>query len=449
VLGTGALMKTQPSSMLPGLDSFGAPRATPLLSVPIGLIGSQFPDLKPVQDALLGPSGTNKGVLRAFFPASVVNLVDAFTADDSNGKYAAAMMAAAKILQANGQGLPENASDLDVQDFLRKLRGHARTLLVAQALTGFITPGSPTVSQTGDPGSLMAQLTGAGVDDPAGVMDADYLQIVRNMGIQAGTAQYLAEHPNVDPWQAYNTLALTEPNTKTPSGARIPITQGSIDFYDANKNWINANPNAGPWFIPPAKPGDPINEIDRGAYDDQLANDLRVRQTPEEFVRSMYFKVAAQPYFNASDSYKYTLAQAKTTAQKDAITATWGRWQQDYLAAHPLFATELQTGSGSQRRQETIKEMRTAVNDPQAPQAWHTQSLKTLQDSWDTYNAMTIHYGADRKKSSQNQLEALKLEFDHWVNSYVLSHPEVEGYWDSVLKPESNLPDDTAAQSAA
>jgi hypothetical protein len=93
--------------------------------------------------------------------------------------------------------------------------------------------------------------------------------------------------------------------------------------------------------------------------------------------------------------------------------------------------------------------MRTAVNDPQAPQAWHTQSLKTLQDSWDTYNAMTIHYGADRKKSSQNQLEALKLEFDHWVNSYVLSHPEVEGYWDSVLKPESNLPDDTAAQSAA
>lgn len=449
VLGTGVLMKAQPNAMLPGLQEFGAPRATPLVSIPLSLVGSQFPDLKPVQDALLGQSGTNKGVLRAFFPSSVVNMVDAFTADDSNGKYAAAMMAAAKILQANGEGLPENATDLDVQDFLRKLRGHARTLLVAQALTGFLTPGSPTIAQTGQPGSLAAQLSGVGVDDPAGVMDADYLAMVRNMGIQAGTAQYLKEHPNADPWQSYNTLALSEPNTKTPSGARIPITQGSIDFYNANKQWIDSMPNAGAWFIPPAHPGDSTDQIDRNAYDEQLANDLRVRQTPEEFIRSMYFKVAAQPYFTASDSYKYTLAQAKTQAQKRTITATWNRYQQEFLAAHPLFATELQTGTGSQRRQETIKEMRVAVNDPQAPTAWHTEALKTLQDSWDQYNALATMYGADRKKSSQRNLDALKIEFDHWVNAYTLTHPEVEGYWSSVLKPESNLPDAIPAESAA
>lgn len=449
VLSTGPILEAKPSSMLPGLQEFGAPRATPLVTIPMQLIGSQFPELKPVQDALAGGSSMNKGVLRAFFPSSVMNLVDAFTAGDDNAKMGAAMASAAKILQANGQGLPENATDMDVQDYLRRLRGHARTVLVAQALTGFIVPGAPTAANTGKPGSLVAQLSGAGVDDPAGTMTANYLDLVRNMGIQAGTVQYLKEHPNADPWLAYSTLALSEPNTKTPSGARIPITQDSTDFYDNHKSWIDAMPNAGPWFIPPAKPGDPAAEIDRSAYDDQLASQLRVRQTPDEFVRSMYFKVAAQPYFTAEDSYRYELSQAKTTGQKRVIQSTWDRFQATYLAAHPLFSTELQTGNGATRRQATIKEMSIAVNDPQAPQAWHTDALKTLQQSYDHYSQLAIMYGKDRKATSVRQLAALKIEFGQWADQYALQHPEVDSYWDSVLKPEANLPAVIPAESAA
>jgi hypothetical protein len=443
-------MAAQPSSMLPGLQEFGAPRATPLVSIPVSLIGSQFPDLKPVQDALLGQSGTNKGVLRAFFPSSVVNMVDAFTTGDTDAKFGSAMASAAKILQANGQGLPENATDMDVQDYLRRLRGHARTLLVAQALTGFITPGSPTIVQTGGAGSLGAQLSGVGIDDPAGTMTEDYLNLVRNLGIQAGTVQYLKEHPKADPWQAYSTLALTEPLSKSASGARIPITQDSMTFFDAHQNWIQQLPNAGPWFIPPAKPGDPVTDgIDRSAYDEQLASGLRDRQTPEDFVRSMYFKVAGQKYFTAKDSADYELSQAKTAGQKRVITSTWTRWQQEYLAAHPLFSTELQSGNGSQRRQATIKEMTQAVNDPEAPQAWHTASLATLQKGWDQFDQLRTIYGSNRKSSSVRQLAALKIEFQHWATSYVLTHPEVEPYWDTVLKPESALPESIPAESAA
>ena len=449
MMSTGSILEAKPEQMLPGLQEFGAPRATPLVSIPMQLIGSQFPDLKPVQDALLGQSGTNQGVIRTFFPASVVRLVDAFTTGDSDAKFASAMASAAKILQANGQGLPENATDLDVQDFLEKLRGQARTILVAQALTGFIVPGAPTATNTSNPGSLAAQLTGVGIDNPAEVMSADYMAIVRQLGIQDGTLEYLKEHPQADPWSTYSTLALSEPLTKSGSGARIPITQASVDFFDSHQNWINGLPNAGPWFIPPAKPGEPESTLDRTAYDELLASQLRQRQTPEEFVRSMYFKVSAQPYFTAQDSYKYELAQARTVGQKRVIQSTWDRFQQAYLAAHPLFSTELQTGDGAQRRQATIKEMRVAVNDPEAPVAWHTESLKVLQNSYDRYAQMAIIYGKDRQAHSVRSLQALKLEFQNWADRYVLQHPEVEPYWRGVLSPEANLPDVIPAESAA
>lgn len=449
ILATGVMFQVKPEMMLPGIQNFGAPSATPLITIPLDVIGSQFPELKPLQDALAGPGGTKHGVLRAFFPASVMNMVDAFTVDDSDAKFASAMASAAKILQANGHGLPENATDMDVQDFLGKLRGHARTVLVAQALTGFIAPGAPTAINTGNPGSLAAQLSGVGIDNPAEVMSTDYLALVRNLGIQEGTVQYLKEHPNADPWQAYSTLAVSEPNTKSKSGARIPVTQASMDFFHAHQTWIGGLPNAGPWFIPPAKPGAEASGIDRSAYDEQLAVELRQRQSPDEFVRSMYFKVAGQKYFTAQDSYHYELSQARTAGQKRVINSTWQRWQSTYLAAHPLFSTDLQTGNGAQRRTATINEMRQAVNDPEAPQAWHTGNLRELQQSYDHYDQLRTIYGRDRKSSSVRSLAALKLEFSMWADRYVLQHPEVEPYWSTILKPESALPDQIPAESAA
>jgi hypothetical protein len=440
VLPVGATFQTAPSSMLPGFQRFGAPSFTPLVSMPVDFVASQFPEMASPERALLGDNGVNRGFLKAFVPTSVMNLFEAFTADESNSRFGSAMMSAAQVLQANGQGLPENATDLQVEDFLRKLRDHARTIMIAQAFTSTIVPGSPTAVNTGGGNSLAAQLSGVGIQSPTDVMSSQYRTLVRNMGIDEGTIEYLKLHPDANPWNTFSALAYAEPFSKSASGARIPITGESVKFYADNEQWMHDMPDAGPWFIPPQPPGTPqADQVDRQAYDALLADELRLRQSPEDFVRGMYFRAAGQSYFAAQTSYKEQLAKSVRPEQKRMVQATWDRWQQVYLAAHPVFASDLQTGDGRIRRAKTIEQMTAAVNDPQAPVAWHTPALKTLQNSFNDYQALNVQYSADRSNRMVRRKEALKVQFSDWVSRYVLTHPEVEPYWSTVLQPEANL----------
>lgn len=440
VLPVGATFQTRPASMLPGFQRFGAPQFTPMVSVPIDFVASQFPEMAGPERALLGQTGVNRGFIKAFIPTSVTNLFEAFTADESDTRFASAMMSAAQVLQANGHGLPENATDLEVEDFLRRLRDHARTIMVAQAFTATIVPGSPTAINTGPGNSVTSLLTGVGVESPVDVMSEQYRTLVRNLGIDEGTVEYLKLHPDANPWNTFSALAYAEPFSKSASGARVPITGESVEFYESNRNWMADMPDAGPWFIPPQHPGTPqADTVDRQAYDSLLADELRVRQSPDQFVRGMYFRAAGQTYFAAQSSYKEQLAKSSTAAQRRMVQSTWERWQQVYLAAHPVFASDLQTGDGRTRREDTIAQMRVAVNDPDAPTAWHTDALKTLQNSYDNFAALKTSYSVDRSSRNVRRTQALKVQFSEWVARYVLQHPEVEPYWSTVLEPEANL----------
>lgn len=439
VLPVGAMMQAPVQNMLPGFSGrMGAPSPSPLIGIPLEFVTNRFRELEPLQDAIAGGGGLNRGYARMIFPTQVMNVWEAAFGDEDNSqRYASAMMSAAAMMEAKGLGLPDNADAEELDRYLNRLKKHARTVMVVQAITGFVAPGAPSQIVTGDDGVLSA-ITAAGVDDPSQLLGEEYRLLVQQRGLEEGTAEYIARHPDDDLSDFVSPLAFTVGKTDTPSGALIPATQETLSFVDANEGWLAEFPDAGAWLIPPSQSA--IIETSSSAYTELINDKLRARRTPREFLLAMMFKEGSGDYFAMRDAFQADLLAADDDpAAKAQLTAIWQQHSSAYLAQHPLFAEQLQSGDGKARRERIIAELGVALYDPAAPQPWHAAGMRTMYEAWLEYRGEVSSLADDRRASARKKVERAKAEFQSWAELYVLDHPELQPFWQSVLRPESNL----------
>jgi hypothetical protein len=145
VLPTGVVFASQTENMVPGFNAeqTGLPSANPLVSIPMGWVASNFHELRPLQESIVGKQGVTQGGLTQFVPATLRRLWNVAGNENSNVQYASAMMSAIAVLEHNGHGLPPDATKNQLDDYIRRVRQHTRAILATQAFVGFITPGSP------------------------------------------------------------------------------------------------------------------------------------------------------------------------------------------------------------------------------------------------------------------------------------------------------------------
>lgn len=434
----GIMFQTPTDALLPGLNQrFGTPAFNPLVTVPVEFLGMLDPAFKPIEQALSGGTYSDRGVWEQVVPTQLLRFYNAFRGDEESSKqHASAMMAAIAQLEANDQGLPDDATPHQREKFLDKVRDHARIIVFAQALAGFISPGAPSALNASPEEGFL----GLGAEDPADVLNAQYLQLVRGLGLEAGTLEFLARHPQATIYDVVNPLPYTQSRSETLSGARIGVTTAAVEWYDANADYLSELPYAGPWLLPQEY----VNTGTRSevAYDQATALNLRSRLTPDEFLGNIKFKSASVEYFKQKGRFDDAIAVAQSRSDQATIEKLKARWEEYstlFRASHPIFDDELTSGEARQRRRKILDEMRVAVSDPMAPPSDRVVQLRTVMDLFDRYRAHLGVMSQDRSAAGRSKVERLKANYQRRMNEIVNETPTLQSFWLGVLRPESSL----------
>lgn len=449
MLPAQAFLQTSTDRIIPGFTpTFGAPSFSPLIGLPLEVSTWIFPEspaVRQLQKGVMGDMSVGQDIVQMIFPAQIVNTIKAvyeFSKPfDSTGteRINSAMMAAAAHLEATDNGVPDDATPADIDEYLRRLRNHARIIVLGQALAGWFTPGPAQALQTTE-GNSLSWLTEGQIDNPAEFLSSTYFELIQNMGIEEGTAMFLERFPNGTVKDVVNPSAYTVSRTSSVSGAPLPSTEEGIAFYETNKQVFDQYKFAGPWLLP--QDGANIDNKVQYAYDAQLIDGLRERKTPEEFVRELKFREASAIYFQNRQDYLNEYATLKELGRKSAmkrLRAEWDNWSAGWKATHPVFAEELTNSDARQRRQNVMDEMRLILNDPAAPKASHFDSMKILMRSFDNFNIERSRLNLDGSALGRARVELLKKRFQDWVFEYTSTNPAVNSFWLTVLRPESGL----------
>lgn len=431
----GVLYAASTDSLLPGLTDENHISPSPFVAMPAHFVAHIFPDARPVKDALLGPIGSQRSIISQFVPSAGQNFWNAlFQDEDSSVRYASAMNAAIAYAEAEGNGLPDSASAAQVDEYLDRIRNHARIIMVSQAIAGFVVPGSPRPIATGAEG--FDALTGLNVIDPEEITSESYRKYIQELGIEDGTAAFLRAFPNADLEDVINPLAFTSSATESVSRAPLPATEQGVSWYEDNKAWIDASPEAGAWFIPQDGQG----EFEYAAYRQQLVNGLRKRRTPQEFIHAIKYRTAAEEYFRRKDQIDVALEQVGDNRDAaKALNSTWDSWQKPFLKAHPIFAEELAIGTARVRRSRTVEQMRYAANDPAAPDSPYLGAIREIVKAYDSFNAAAKALRTRNDADSREMVRGLKGAFSDWGEAWALSNPGLERLWTSVYRLEARI----------
>lgn len=445
VLPAGPIFAAQPSSMLPGFNpsQLGVPSASPLLALGMDQVVHFFPELKPAEQSLVGNGAVDQGALSRFVPPILSGMWETFTKDqDTSRRYASAMMAAAQVLEATGHGLPDNATDNQVDEWQRDLRNSTRTILFAQRLGGFILPGSPQLQFTGDSSTDLNALTGTNVNRAPDVLRQEYLQLVQQLGIEKGTIEWIKFHGTKG--QGLNDLVNPEAyavaQTESPSGAPIPATPAALKWAQQHNGLLERYPDGAPWLLP-NDPGVKTG-FDHYVYTQQVIDGLRAQRTPEDFMRQMKFKEGGVEYFTAKDFYESKRNRLDQAGQQDAVRALdlrWKQWADTFKAQHPVFTTQLESGEGQKRRQDAVTQIRTMLQDPEYPMDQQAQDTKQLLDSYDFYRYEVQRRSIQRDAQSVRDVAAFKERFSVWVSNWLGQHPNMQSMWLTLLRPDAQL----------
>lgn len=430
------MFQSPTDQMLPGLtNQFGVPSFSPLVTLPTEMITTLFPELQPIERGMMGDFASQRSIVDQIIPARLRNLINATVGDDdANGRYGSAQMAAIAHLEARGDGLPDDATPEQVDTFMDRVASHARIIVVAQALAGLATPGSPSTVESGS-----TSWSGLGVDDPADILNDQYLSLVRMLGVEAGTARFLEINQDATLDDIVQPLAYTVGRNESVSGAPLPSTETALGFIEQNAGYMSEFPTAAPWLLPQAEQGDSRSSY---AYDQQTIMGLRKRRAPDEFLRAIKYKLAAQEYFPIEQHFIDKIAEAELAGNVAAARALG--YERDrqlalYRAAHPIFRDELQSNKAKARREQILMEMQSIINDPLAPGGAQLDGIRAAMQTFNTYQAHMAALVNDRSNVGRRELANLKQEYVMEMERVTARHPGVMSFWTSVLRPESNL----------
>jgi hypothetical protein len=439
-------LQTPTDRMIPGFNSqFGAPSFNPLVSIPTDLTTWLFPEFQPVERVILRDFGAGTTFIQAILPASLRNTGAAlysFYDPESNRRINSAMMSAIAHLEASGNGLADNATPAQRDEFLDKVRNHSRIIVLAQALAGWVAPGPTSTNQMADDGNSnsISLMTNQMTNNPADLISADYYTLIQELGIEKGTVRFNELHPDSDLTTAYNNnLAFTVSKSVTLSGAPLPSSEEGFQFYKSNENLFNQFPEASAWLLPQDGAGDTRSQW---AYDQEMDDGLRRNRSPQEFIDTLKYKEGASIYFDRRNAYAYKLTelqQNNNTAGVKTLNEAWRLWTNTFKLTHPLFNEMLVNGDARERRARTLEQMRVLLKDPEVPKASHFDNMTLLMNTFDQYNIIKSRLGVDNSARNRNAIGELKLTFSTWATTFVTKHPEVRAFWLTVLQPEAGL----------
>jgi hypothetical protein len=442
----GQDMGTPIASMLTGdvryalsgnFQGFSIPSPSPLVTIPLEGIANMFPEIKPLQEQLSGARATGRMALESTIPTSVRRIWTAFNPNSD-----ALARSQAQVIQwraAHEDLPPQDASPMEIDHWLDQTRQQARTALIMQMGVGFVVPAPPEAHVVGEEAFTFAVNSGErlkGTD-----LHPEFARLVQSLGFEEGTQAFLEKFPDSTPHDAFNANSAWLVSQSARTGrAPLPTTEAAAEFYQNNEDWLRSFPLAGGWLLPVKRPDDKYSQK---AYYQQVASELRIRKTPEEFVKDMYVSAAAPTYYDTQEQYYQVRMQLdglpegmERTQALAVVDEQWRTFQASYFVQHPTFEASVKGGNDQLDRESIVAELKIALADPGRPRGiQHASSLGNLIASWEQYSAARGQLVIDQRKASQDKKKQLDKAFSDWLAQWAIDHPELEPFARSVIRP--------------
>ena len=424
----GAKLKMITPSLNP--DSLFPTFAGPLAAVPLKMVGNVIPQVKELEQYLLGSYGVDQPMISAVLPAHVNRIYQALSGDERNSQYASAYRKAATYLEATGHGLkptfdPVTGEELppspgELAAYQDKLQASVFTVLSMRALLGFIVPASPSVTLKSD----MAKW----VRDNGEISYKSTFNALRN--------KYSDPNKAIEEWIKYypDQMPYTISESDSNVVANVRAVEGAADWVDSNQDLLAKYPEAASFLMPQA------GKFDFDAYKLLSKSGLRSNKTVTDFVREVSTAKDRQIYFNKRNEFEEQMSYTTDTNLKRQLRDEWQNWADEFKGARPLLQQQLgKFAENAIQRITAINDLRNMLNDPEVKTQPKLRSI--LSDMVSTYDDYTNQRDLTTSISFGNQQDykdQLKLNAKATLEALAESDPNALAAYRSLFDPLFN-----------
>lgn len=410
--------------MLPGFgDQTGAPSFGPMVGIGLEFLTSVNPELgyRLARQFRTDETGS-RDYLDHLMPAHFQRLRSAIEAwqGGENEALAAATISAMARLEAAGHGLPEHATPEEMQAYLDRVTNQGRIEMTWRMVLGWAGPTTPGFDLQPEWADELQQMLDAGVP------------------YEDAITIYLARHPDA----TMSTIS----KTVSTSGASLSADEAALAemFELLDSPLADRYPDAAAWLILPQRT--PEDEYAAHVFHAQLRAGFRERRSPEEFLRASVFQQSADRYFSTIEEMEAEIDAARAVgddATARHLQANLDTWRTSFLARNPIFAEELNSSAGRQRREKILRQASLLIRDEDFHRMYpeKAEALIDLISLTEDYRGARYGLQASRSKEALAARALLDDDFATKMSELLDRQPDLRTFYDRVIRPALQLDD--------
>jgi hypothetical protein len=381
-------------------------------------LGKKYPSFAPITnvaagslDYLTGNSGSqSQPIWEQLIPnAFVQRMLQAYNGDDRS--FNSSVMQAYQYLdyqqaqavtkwQKGGEKGPmpnivpaQTAPAPQRQAFIDKIRNYVRWLYVARAITGMVSPVSSEVEiqNFGFPQKLNDEITKAG-------------------SVNGGMSNFLTKYPDAVPWTVAQSIVPSNVDATQTAGISLSSSVPAEQWITANQAVLDKYGVSALWLMPQLSNA----KYSPTVYNEQIAQGLRVKDTPQQFLNQLYIAAGDNLYYEGLTVHENALAAAgNDSAAKNEEYNAWDAWVKQVGAQYPIWYENFQSGTQAANTRDAITTLTKVFNDNAAPAGEQTDLVKALLEQYQT--AAAAYSQAGNQSSYSTQLSDQSKVNDSWI----------------------------------
>lgn len=395
-----SLKTVLPELQMPGVSPIGA--------VSANLIADWFPETAPIVRTTIGEISYKRDFWDTIIPATwAKTLIEALTPIEIQGQMANALSSALATAYYYNQVPGPDSSPMDQQNFIRRIKNNAKSILLMKVFLNLTSPLAPQVKQ-----------------EEAGIRD-EFWKLVKEKGnYNDALIEFMGKHG--DRAISY-TVASTVSNVP---GAKYPYIQETIDFIKSNNNLFNYNSgvSTGAFYLIPQD--NSKNESDRAVWAELMDMNLRSRRSPEQLLKQFYIAQGDAMMSPLIKEHVQIINQAEANYDSYSKKVENDRWSQIMAKMknlHPIWYADYTDNEGRVNAQTAYNQLQLIFSRPDAPNHEQARLVKSLMADYNVHQQNMAQY---RALNIQGTLT--KIEQDNWDN-YLLRLAESEPRLNSVI----------------
>lgn len=412
---TASLATVVPEAKMPGV----APMANILLTE----LGKRFPEMyKATKIATGGYPST--GFINTMLPnSSVRDIFQGLTMNQKENAVSNAILTSLASAHFHGIINDKFASlpPAQRQAIIDKVENNAKTNLFIQGLFSFFLPLAPNVSN-------------ADYNKDLQTLRSEFLDMIKpkaqgGQGMDIATAQdkFLATHGS-------QAISYTASFSKTKeNGASVPLSDVTVNWLNNNQDIMASHPNGAAYLVPQNTSGGDIQAIENKL----LTMEVRSRQTPADFVNSIYIAKGWADLGQDFKDYQAAIQEAKKTNDINFLTKISQAWNTvvgTYALSNPIWYDSYKDPSKPIDAKNALSDLQALQGMGKLNTSPQGAGIASLLKDYNDYHAVLNEFYNPGKKTQTQQYYTIQDAWNAYLDQQMTNNPNLTNVINGVFR---------------